>query len=545
MAVLKPKKRKILFVSEASFANTGFATIYKNLISRLHKNPKFRIAEFATDTFVNDPRAKDITWRFYANAVDKNDPRYKEYTSHEANKFGRWRFEKVLIDFEPDIVVDLRDPPFFQFESMSPLRDYFHWCIGPTVDSAPQPGEWVDMFLGADSVMPYTNYGFNTLQKENPNIKLYKGYGPGIDLQTFRPKDKAECKKKFGLNPDIKILGYVSRNQARKLMSELLRSFRGVLDKLGRDDVYLHLHTAYPDLKPWNLSKLLIEQKLYNKVFFTYYCVHCQHTQMSLWHGGLSCCGKCGKHKSLHPRTSVGCSQEVMSDIFNMYDAYVQYSNCEGLGVGTLEAAACGIPFAAVNYSAMADLNKNLNGNPIPYSLARDINVDAERAVPDIDQSVEILSNLLGQDKEALQKQGMATRKLAEKHYNWDNIADKWSEFLSNVELIGLQGKWGKQRFVNKPPRIDNGPLDKIYNGLIAAGRPDLINTYFFYDLNERYRIYESGLQQMGISGPQVNQVVNNIANDKKQCVNALNGTIDVQSEDYIRYADIKEISNL
>ena len=139
----------------------------------------------------------------------------------------------------------------------------------------------------------------------------------------------------------------------------------------------------------------------------------------------------------------------------------------------------------------------------------------------------------------------MATRKLAEKHYNWDNIADKWSEFLSNVELIGLQGKWGKQRFVNKPPRIDNGPLDKIYNGLIAAGRPDLINTYFFYDLNERYRIYESGLQQMGISGPQVNQVVNNIANDKKQCVNALNGTIDVQSEDYIRYADIKEISNL
>jgi hypothetical protein len=102
-------KLKILFASEASFVNSGFGNYTKELLSRLHKTNKYDIAEFASYGFVNDPRDKSINWKYYANAVKDNDPRHKEYSSRGDNQFGRWRFDKVLLDFRPHVVVDWRD----------------------------------------------------------------------------------------------------------------------------------------------------------------------------------------------------------------------------------------------------------------------------------------------------------------------------------------------------------------------------------------------------------------------------------------------------
>lgn len=115
-------------------------------MSRLHNTGKYEIAEFASYGLVNDPRDKDITWTYYANAVRDNDPRHKEYSSRGENQFGKWRFEKVLLDYRPDVVVDIRDYWMSSYQASSPLRPYFHWCLMPTVDSEPQQEEWIDTF---------------------------------------------------------------------------------------------------------------------------------------------------------------------------------------------------------------------------------------------------------------------------------------------------------------------------------------------------------------------------------------------------------------
>ena len=104
---MKPKL-KILMCSEASFLSSGFGTYTKELLTRLHNTEKYNIAEFASYGYVNDHRDKDIPWKYYANAVRENDSRHREYSSRQDNQFGRWRFEKVLLDFKPDVVVDIR-----------------------------------------------------------------------------------------------------------------------------------------------------------------------------------------------------------------------------------------------------------------------------------------------------------------------------------------------------------------------------------------------------------------------------------------------------
>ena len=123
--------------SEASFINSGFGIYAKELLTRLYNSNKYNIAEFASYGFVNDPRDIGIPWTYYANAVKPEDPRHKEYTSRTDNQFGRWRFDKTVMDFRPDVVIDVRDYWMSYYQQLSPSRKHFHWILMPTVDSAP------------------------------------------------------------------------------------------------------------------------------------------------------------------------------------------------------------------------------------------------------------------------------------------------------------------------------------------------------------------------------------------------------------------------
>jgi glycosyltransferase involved in cell wall biosynthesis len=211
--------------SEASFLSSGFAVYAKELLSRLHATDKYEIAEFASYGTVNDPRDTTIKWKYYPNAVGTNDPRYPEYNSRADNQFGRWRFEKVLLDFRPDVVIDVRDYWMSAYQALSPLRKYFHWILMPTVDSEPQQEPWLDTYLSADAIFTYSDWGANVLKKQTSDkVNYIDTAAPGVDLNIFKPQTKEyqkNLKQDLGLPQDSIIIGSVMRNQKRKLIPDL------------------------------------------------------------------------------------------------------------------------------------------------------------------------------------------------------------------------------------------------------------------------------------------------------------------------------------
>ena len=54
------RKKRILFISEAAYLNTGYAKYSKEVISRIHKTGKYEIAEFSIYSNPDDPRRKSI-----------------------------------------------------------------------------------------------------------------------------------------------------------------------------------------------------------------------------------------------------------------------------------------------------------------------------------------------------------------------------------------------------------------------------------------------------------------------------------------------------
>jgi len=320
--------------SEASFINSGFGKYAYEFLSRLHKTGKYDIAEFASYGFVNDPRDKNIDWTYYANAVRENDPRYQEYMSRTDNQFGRWRFEKVLLDFKPDVVCDVRDYWMTHYQPISPLRPYFHHVLMPTVDSAPQQEEWIDTFLSADAVFTYSDWGAEVLKNQSNNkINYIDTTTPGVNLDIFYMKDSKDLRSKFNIDQDAFVIGSVMRNQKRKLIPELFSSLKQLLSHLSQQNnpqkVYLYMHTTYPDMG-WDIPELLNQYEVANHVLFTYLCKQCGNIEGSTFCGTQKICSKCLNKSSSFPSVSQGVSEDQLSDIYNLFDLYVQYAICLG-----------------------------------------------------------------------------------------------------------------------------------------------------------------------------------------------------------------------
>ena len=69
------RKKRILFCSEATFLNTGYATYTREILNYLHSTGKYELAEMAAYGERNDPRATDIPWKYYGVVPNQNSER--------------------------------------------------------------------------------------------------------------------------------------------------------------------------------------------------------------------------------------------------------------------------------------------------------------------------------------------------------------------------------------------------------------------------------------------------------------------------------------
>ena len=549
------QKLKVLMCSEASFINSGFGNYNKEILSRLHKTNKYEIAEFASYGFVNDPRDTIINWRYYANAVRDNDPRKAEYASRGDNQFGRWRFEKVLIDFKPDVVIDVRDYWMTAYQRYSPLRKFFHWILMPTVDSYPQQEEWIDTFLDADAIFTYSDWGADMLRKQSSGkINIIDTASPGIDPTIFKIKDKATIKDKFGIDKKSIIIGSVMRNQKRKLIPELLFTLRQTLDKLYSqnldnlaDNLYLYLHTSYPDMG-WDLPELLKQYQVTNKVLFSYICKNCKNVTCSKFQGVQKVCQKCLAKACSMTSVTDGADQNILSDIYNMFDMYVQYAICEGFGMPQVEAGACGVPIATVNYSAMSDIIKNLGAYPIRIgSYFTELETKATRVYPDNDDLTNHILEFLKLDAEVIHQQRINISAKTHKLYNWDTVAQKWETYLDKLDNTGYRAKWTTNNYlttidVASTKHNDHNNFYMLFDILSKnIQNIDMIGDQKILELlnNADYGFMQNGMSISAYDFEQIREFLSVYINNFNQSKQALDNNIKIQ-EDFIQYAELK-----
>ncbi len=511
---MEKKRLKVLVCGEASFLDSGFSTYQYQLLKRLRNNPNIHVAEFACYTAVNDPRDYKCNWRFYPNAVSSQDPRVKQFNNNPQNSFGKWRFDYCVLDFQPDVVIDIRDYWMNGYQETSPLRNYYKWVLMPTIDSEPQQESWISTYCNADAIFTYSDWARDVLLKQSNNkINYIDTCSPGYDVNYLQGRNYTleDIKTKLGLPPKSIILGTVMRNQKRKLFAELIKDFRQLLDRLKQEkhpeynNIYLYLHTNYPDFLCWDIPSLLQEHRVINKVFFTYTCQKCHHIQSLMYSGSKTYCKACHEYSSVMPSVNNGISRDSLQEIYDIFTMYVQYSICEGFGMPQVEAASCGTPVITMNYSAMEDVIKKLNAYKINISYKfRELETFADRAYPNREDLFEHVKHFLSLTKFQKNIKNLNFQHRCYLHYQWKDSLDKWENYLNGLYESEYRSDYNQIlepiQYLNRAYIKENitTNLDQIrylQNALSHIKLSDHIILKFLNQLNTGYLV-ENGMER-------------------------------------------------
>lgn len=469
------KKKRLLFSGEASFLATGFSVFQREMLRALHATGKYEIAEFGCWAG-QCKESKVLPWKFYGN-LPTSEHEAKIYKSNERNNFGAYKIDAVCADWQPDVIIDLRDPWMVQHVVESRFRNNFKFIWCSTVDSAPQRRDWIEnIYRKTDAICTYSQFGKRTLEEDG--LKVASVLSPGVDLDVFRPLDKRVVRDEFHLTPSLFVYGTVMRNQRRKLFPDLFDAYRRLRDKYATRQIVerakrkvdglqtlsssekealriehsvLYCHTSWPDLG-WDLPDYLRRFQLQRHVIFTYICDACK-TVFADWFApcdarGMRVCRTCGEHAAHMPSTHAGVTTEMMGKIYNLFDVYIQPAICEGWGVPITEAKACGIPGLYQAYSAMEDHIDNGGGLPIKVQrLYHEAETASIRSLPDIDDLTAKMAKLAFNDSLRASLAGEA-RKVAETKHTWQETANKLMSIVDGINCADRANTW------DKPPTL-------------------------------------------------------------------------------------------
>lgn len=512
-------KKRILFIGEASFLNTGFSTYYRELIPRLAATGKYEIAELGSYARPDDPRVGEFIknrWKFYGvmpvtqqeNHVFSQASAHPRARGQNTNQFGEWKFDHVLVDFKPDIVVDIRDWWMLEFQERSMFRSWYKWLVMPTVDAEPQAEEWVNTYENANMVLAYSDYGIHTLRKQSQlmpdgrkKMRIFpSAMRPGVALDVFKPMPRSEVRDFWNLNinDDFPIIGTVMRNQSRKLYPDLIDGFALMKERYKGnrliDRATLVIHSAWPDNMhsydyPRHIMRLDVHdwmpyhhKGIRGSVLQTMFCHSCKEPSltfaMNLWGRSVQDgrikmqCPHCLKEDASPPNTNIGFDRDTLAKLYNLMDLYVQCSICEGDGMPIQEAKACGVPTLATDYTAMREKGRfpdyshfkelgytkdnytcNLGGEVIKVGrYYYEPETSCKRAHPDVSDMADKMFSMID-DKERSSTMRVDARRCAEENYDWNKLYKQWEDVFDKIVPLDRSKTWDSP--IDSLPQIE------------------------------------------------------------------------------------------
>ncbi len=493
------RKPKILWVNEASFLRTGFSTYGWQVMQRLQATGKYEIVELASYATQTDPRWKDprwgISWKYYGVMPEPQDQAANQayQQNYYYNQFGKWKFDEICMKEKPDIVIEIRDRWMAsEWQLKSTYRKYFTYVYMPCVDSHPPMPDWIQDYKDSDYILGYSWYAKHVLERNG--IKCHHVTNPGVDPEVYNRGDRAAALERWCFRKDVKPILCVHRNQKRKLLPDMIYSYLILKneDPQAFKNTVLWFHTSWPDVG-FNIPVTMDRAKMgmmpckdahgklkekrfknglkYSDVVFSYICHACGHTFVSPYVNGmvqvkdtatgdtqmtkLTCdliyCQKCGKKEARMPNTQVGFNPEDFADVYRAAYVHVQPAIAGADEMPINEAKACGTPVIAPVHAAMHEKVEKTNyceddrykgGLPIKLdSLYTEAETMQHRCIFSKEHLAKQLKKVLT-DKPLRDRLSEEAVEVSEKYYNWDDVAEKWDNFLwETVEVDEADNK--------------------------------------------------------------------------------------------------------
>src|SRR3990167_5582451 len=321
MVAAKKRDMRMLWNSNGWWTNSGYGTFQRDLLFRLVKEgwPVAQIAFYGIDGFPVYTNAKHADGTWFKDEWAGLD--IKTYNKMD-HPMGSDALIAHAADYKAHVAFTMQDIQLLLPEHLSKLRV---WIPYVPIDKDPIPAGILENLKYAYKIITFSKFGQQALQKAGFVSTLII---EGTDTDIFKPMDKVQCRKDYGIPVDAFIFGMVAANKEnppRKGFQEAMDAFKLFHDKHPEAYLYVHTQQRTPGGFPvesyaqqLGFSKNLLLLNPYQAVF--------------------------------------GSNSKNIVKEMNMFDVLLHPSQTEGFGLTCIEAMSCGVPVLVNNTTSMPEL---------------------------------------------------------------------------------------------------------------------------------------------------------------------------------------------
>jgi glycosyltransferase involved in cell wall biosynthesis len=394
------KKTKIFVIADHPFSPSGVGTQTKNFIESLITTGEYSFICFGGAIKHENYQPQKI------------EPYGDDWTVYPVDGYGSPETVRSILRTEkPDLLWFMTDPRFFgwmweiedEIRSLIPMVYYHVW------DNLPYPDFNKVWYNSCDHIACISKVTHDIVKNVSPDTDSC--YLPhSVDSEVFKPLKEQEIidlKAKSNLNNDKFTIFWNNRNARRKQSGSLIFWFAKFLDRVGKDNARLIMHTEPKDPNGPDLIA--------------------QINKLGLTNGEVQ-----------FSKEKVDSNQ--LAAMYNIADVTVNISDAEGFGLATLESLSCGTPIIVNMTGGLQEQvtdGENWFGIGIdPTSKAvigsQDIPYIYEDRINEND-FIDALEKIYNMSKEERQKLGDMGRDHVLKNYNFKNFQISWQALIKDI----------------------------------------------------------------------------------------------------------------
>jgi len=435
------RKKRVLVLTDYAGAFTGFGKQCKLFLSYLYKTGKYEILNVAQGIPKHGPHEEKFPWKTLGvlptdqNSINQlnQDPNLARMAA-----YGQLEITNMVKDFKPDIIFAINDTWGSQFVTDMPFFDKIPTVCWNTFDSLPL---LPDTLQKASRIKHYWTWSdFARKELHQQGFSHVKNQYPLVNTNHFyKLEDQkiSEIKQRFGIPQDAFIIGFVFRNQLRKLINTQIEAY--ALFKKHNPEVkntFLYTHTHYGE--GWDIHRLCQQYGVDPKeVLCTYICKETRQYFIAPFHG-QDIENPITKRKTLiTANVGFGVSDEQLNEIYNIFSLYSHPATSGACELPCVEAALTEKIITTAPYSFGEDIIELNKGSiPMKFTFYTEHGTQFLKSQPSPYELSKIFKKVYEMDPKKKRQLELESRKWAIDNYSIENNGKIIAEFIDTFETL-------------------------------------------------------------------------------------------------------------
>ena len=434
-------RKKLVFQSDFTLAKTGFGRNAKAILKYLYNTGKYDIVHYCCGMQKGNGQLERTPWKSKGslpNTQQEVEKLNKDPHLARMASYGAYLIDEIIKEEKPDVYIAVQDIWGVDFAIDKPWFNKINSVIWTTLDSLPILESAVKCAPKVKNYWIWSDFATKALHKlGHKHVKTVHGALETSSFYKLSKEERSNIRKKFNIDQNKFIVGFVFRNQLRKSVPNLLEGYALWKKENNITNSGLLLHTHFGE--GWNIMKLAKEYGIEeSEIYTTYVCKACGAYEVRNFNGQDQNCKICGAQKSLiTTNVGLGVSEEELNEIYNIMDVYCHPFTSGGQEIPIQEAKLTELITLVTNYSCGEEMcQESAASLPLEWNEYREHGTEfikASTCPKSIAKNLKKVYDMSDDEKERL---GRQARAWTIENYSVENIGKIIEDFIDNCPTV-------------------------------------------------------------------------------------------------------------